>query len=157
MRRFQCGPCRIKESRRLVLPELLVIIVIIYASPLHCETSCILFVDAESAMLPSAHWKLYDWRTGIASNSLMPHGPSGFNYTWPCRVLAAQDSQQQFKCLMEVKPTLNVVGLEVLTAVIMKSTIFWDVTPCSPSSVNRSFGETYRLHLQGRKISRARN
>jgi hypothetical protein len=31
------------------------------------------------------------------------------------------------------------IGSEVLTEVIMKSTIFWDITPCSPLSVNRSF------------------
>jgi hypothetical protein len=43
------------------------------------------------------------------------------------------------------------IGFEVLTEVVMKSTIFWDITPCSPLSVNRRFGETYRLHLQGRK------
>jgi hypothetical protein len=35
--------------------------------------------------------------------------------------------------------------------------ILWDITPCSPLKVNRRFGETYRLHLQDRKISRARN
>jgi hypothetical protein len=39
---------------------------------------------------------------------------------------------------------------EVLTAVIMKSTIFWDIMPYSPLSVNRRFGGTYRLHLQGK-------
>jgi hypothetical protein len=39
----------------------------------------------------------------------------------------------------------------------MKSTIFWDITPCSPLKVNRRFGGTYRLHLQGRRISRAGN
>jgi hypothetical protein len=39
----------------------------------------------------------------------------------------------------------------------MKSTIFWDITPCSPLSVYRRFGGTYRLHLQGQKISSARN
>jgi hypothetical protein len=51
-----------------------------------------------------------------------------------------------------------IVGFEILTAVVMKSTIFWDITPCSPLSVNRRFGGTYRLHLQGRKnISPARN
>jgi hypothetical protein len=32
-----------------------------------------------------------------------------------------------------------------------KNTVFWDVTPCR-SCVNRRFGGTYRLHLQGRKI-----
>jgi hypothetical protein len=33
----------------------------------------------------------------------------------------------------------------------MKNTVFWDVVPCS-SCLNRHFGGTYRLHLQGRKI-----
>jgi hypothetical protein len=49
----------------------------------------------------------------------------------------------------------QIVGFEVLTAVVMKSTNFWDISPCSPLKVNRRFGRTYRLHLQGR-ISRAR-
>jgi hypothetical protein len=31
----------------------------------------------------------------------------------------------------------------------MESTIFWDITTCSPLKVNRRFGGTYRLHLQG--------
>jgi hypothetical protein len=37
--------------------------------------------------------------------------------------------------------------VEVLTAVVMKSSIFWDITSCSPLKVNRRFGGTYRLHL----------
>jgi hypothetical protein len=45
------------------------------------------------------------------------------------------------------------MGFEVVTVVVMKDTIFWDITPCSPLKVNRSFGGKYRLHLQGRKIS----
>jgi hypothetical protein len=31
----------------------------------------------------------------------------------------------------------------------MKKAVFWDVAPCK-SGVNRRFGGTYRLHLQGR-------
>jgi hypothetical protein len=42
---------------------------------------------------------------------------------------------------------------EVLTVVVMKITVFWDITPCSPLKFNRRFGRTYHLHLQGRKIS----
>jgi hypothetical protein len=42
-------------------------------------------------------------------------------------------------------------GFEVFIAVVMKSIIFWDMTPCSPLSFNRRFGGTYRLHLQGRR------
>jgi hypothetical protein len=32
----------------------------------------------------------------------------------------------------------------------MKNAVFWDVAPCT-SCVNRCFGGTYRLHLQGIK------
>jgi hypothetical protein len=37
------------------------------------------------------------------------------------------------------------------TKLHMKYIIFWNMTPCSPMSVNRRFGGTYRLHLQGRR------
>jgi hypothetical protein len=45
----------------------------------------------------------------------------------------------------------NYPGFEVFTAVVMKSIIFWDMTPCSLLSFNRRFGGTYRFHLQGRR------
>jgi hypothetical protein len=48
------------------------------------------------------------------------------------------------------------VGFEFLTAVGMKSSIFWDITPCNPMKVNRRFEGTCRLHLQDRRISQAR-
>jgi hypothetical protein len=37
------------------------------------------------------------------------------------------------------------VGFEVLTAAVMKITIFWDIMPCSPLKVNRRVGGTSRL------------
>jgi hypothetical protein len=40
------------------------------------------------------------------------------------------------------------LGFEVLTAVVIKGAIFWDMTPCSPLKINRRFGGTYYLHLQ---------
>jgi hypothetical protein len=49
------------------------------------------------------------------------------------------------------------VRFEVLTAVVMSSSIFWDITPYSPLNVNWRFGRTFRLHLQNRKIKLARN
>jgi hypothetical protein len=39
----------------------------------------------------------------------------------------------------------------------LKSATFWDITPCSPLKINRRFRGTYCLHLQGRRISQARN
>jgi hypothetical protein len=47
------------------------------------------------------------------------------------------------------------LGFEVLTAV--KSSILCDETASSPLRVSRWFGWTSRLHLQGRRISQARN
>jgi hypothetical protein len=48
-------------------------------------------------------------------------------------------------------------GSEVLTAVAMKSYIFWDITPSSPLKVNRRLGGKSGLHLQGRRVGQARN
>jgi hypothetical protein len=41
------------------------------------------------------------------------------------------------------------VGFEVLTAVVMKSTIFWNIMLCSSLKVKQHFTRTYRLHLYG--------
>jgi hypothetical protein len=43
---------------------------------------------------------------------------------------------------------LSYIRFEVFTAVTMKNAVFWDVAQCR-YCVNRSFGGTYRLHLQG--------
>jgi hypothetical protein len=43
---------------------------------------------------------------------------------------------------------MNRVGFEALTAVIMKSSVFWDTTPCSPLKVNQRLGGTRRIHFQ---------
>jgi hypothetical protein len=48
------------------------------------------------------------------------------------------------------------VRFEVFTAVTMKNAVFWDVAPCRSCRLNRRFGGTYRLHLQGRKICERR-
>jgi hypothetical protein len=37
---------------------------------------------------------------------------------------------------------MKFVRFEVLTAVVMKSFIFWDITPCIPLKVIRRFGGT---------------
>jgi hypothetical protein len=52
----------------------------------------------------------------------------------------------------KICPALRkVAAFEVFTAVVMKSTIFWDITPCRRLSVNRRFGGTYCLHIHGRR------
>jgi hypothetical protein len=42
-------------------------------------------------------------------------------------------------------------------AELLKSSIFWAIMSCSPLQVNRRFGGTYHLYLQGRKVSQERN
>jgi hypothetical protein len=48
-------------------------------------------------------------------------------------------------------------GFEVLTAVVIQNSIFWDITPCSTLNVNQCFAGTYRLHLHGWRVSHAWN
>jgi hypothetical protein len=50
-----------------------------------------------------------------------------------------------FRPLLKIKPDEPITKLEVLTAVTMKSTVFWVVTPCSLEPVRHY--RTYRLHL----------
>jgi hypothetical protein len=52
-----------------------------------------------------------------------------------------------------VRNAVLICKFEVFTAVTMKNAVFWDVAPCR-SCVNRRFGGTYRLNLQGRKIGK---
>jgi hypothetical protein len=51
----------------------------------------------------------------------------------------------------------TVQDLRFSQTVVLKSTIFWNITQYNPLRVNLHFGETYHLHLQGRRISRAKN
>jgi hypothetical protein len=57
---------------------------------------------------------------------------------------------------MELFTKYRDAGFEVLTSVTTKNTVFWVVTPCS-SEIAPRFGGTYLFHLQGRKVSQARN
>jgi hypothetical protein len=71
--------------------------------------------------------------------------------TTPLNILSTPqtDIPSDFSNLPETKTCKNDVGFEVLTPVVMKtSSIFWDITPCSPLKVNGRYAGTCRLHLQ---------
>jgi hypothetical protein len=55
----------------------------------------------------------------------------------------------------ELRITPTVKRLQVLRAVIMKSTIFCDITLCNLLKLNICFQGTCRFYLQGKRISRA--
>jgi hypothetical protein len=44
---------------------------------------------------------------------------------------------------------LNCMRIQVLTAVSMKFTVFWDVAPCRDVEDDRCFRGVYCLHHQG--------
>jgi hypothetical protein len=52
---------------------------------------------------------------------------------------------------------IHSLRFEVFTVVVMKSIVFWDMTPCSPSSFSRRIGGTYHLHLQGQRNQFSKN
>jgi hypothetical protein len=43
---------------------------------------------------------------------------------------------------------IAVLGFEVLTELIMKKSVFWDITSCSPLKFKRRFGGTYRIDFK---------
>jgi hypothetical protein len=51
----------------------------------------------------------------------------------------------------------DVMWFEDITAVVMKSCIWCDILLCRPLKVNRYFGGTWCLYLQGQRIIQARN
>jgi hypothetical protein len=48
-------------------------------------------------------------------------------------------------------------GFGHLTAIVMKNSVFWDITCCSPLKVNRYFEGTCRFHLQDWRVNKATN
>jgi hypothetical protein len=54
-----------------------------------------------------------------------------------------------YKCFSSFQFRIHISDLNMKKAV--KNAVFWVVAPCRCSELNRRFGGTYRLHLQGRK------
>jgi hypothetical protein len=72
------------------------------------------------------------------------HKNSDFRYFLPQSVSIWQLTQE-----LKYRASDTSVGFEVITALVMKSTIFWDITPCRSLSANRRFGGTHRLQNVG--------
>jgi hypothetical protein len=82
------------------------------------------------------------------SDSQMPHpreGVTGNMNEWCYLTMTFQMSRVNWRRNSDIR-------FEVFTAVTMKNAVFWDVALCRSCELNRCFGGTCRLHLQGRKI-----
>jgi hypothetical protein len=71
----------------------------------------------------------------------------------PLNIWSSNDVWYPKICLKNCKN----FGFEILTAVTLESSIFWDITPCSPAKVNRRFGGICHLHFQGLRLNQAEN
>jgi hypothetical protein len=80
--------------------------------------------------------RLNDWND--LYNCGTPSALSGWRMLWS----QAFGSVTLAKCLDTCYMVIwhPFVGFEVFTVVVMKRIIFWDMTPCSPLSLNRRFG-----------------
>jgi hypothetical protein len=91
------------------------------------------------------HWiKAWSWVLGLllSSAGLFADGAQKERFC----IYETNGTRKKSSLFLHYFPVLSfLAGFEVLTAVVMKGTIFWDITPCSPLSVNRRFGGTYRL------------
>jgi hypothetical protein len=50
---------------------------------------------------------------------------------------------------------LHFLKIWIISYEVLTNSVFWDITPRSPLKVNRGFGGTRCLQLQGRRISQA--
>jgi hypothetical protein len=84
---------------------------------------------------------------------------------WMCKRISISMSVLLTSCLSTGRsykftfPSVFAVLLDhtISTEFVLKSIIFWDVTPCTLLSCNRRFGGTYRLPLQGRRNNFSKN
>jgi hypothetical protein len=76
-----------------------------------------------------------------------------------CQYLFAMEMCLSCNCLVMTASTHSIflaLSHHVLLAVTMKSTVFWAVLLYGPEEV-RNFRGTYHIHLQGQRVSQARN
>jgi hypothetical protein len=59
--------------------------------------------------------------------------------------------------LKELFVLFNSCYKDVQMKVVMKSSVFWDITPCSPLKFNLCVGEACQFHVQGGRISKAKS
>jgi hypothetical protein len=93
----------------------------------------------------------FEWKEfGCGENmKWMIYVPQFLTYEKLCtlmwRKLLERKMGMVLKCVACIQEAY--IGSEVLAAVVMNNSIFWDVTPCSPLKVNRRFEGIPKLHV----------
>jgi hypothetical protein len=84
--------------------------------------------------------------------NIMAHS---IKYRPTCKPFRYRTSMDSF--LYSTKNKTKSFEFEILTAAVMESSIFWDITPCNPVRVCRRLGGKNSFHLEGQRVSQARN
>jgi hypothetical protein len=93
----------------------------------------------------------------ISTERSLPVAPTSASFSWSVWLRSHRKGRWNLVSLVPINFSVCMlmycVGLEVLTDEIVKSSVFSDITPCSPLKANLRFGGLCRLDLQGRRIS----
>jgi hypothetical protein len=120
--------------------------------------SCNLLMPSSLTIL----WFAFNFRTAIYVEPVartLSGRQAGIGLLWyPKPVLHVTATVRLFIALSSFcLITFKHAESEVLTAIVRKSSLLWNVTPCSPVNFNVSFGGTFHLHHHCWRVSQARN
>jgi hypothetical protein len=76
------------------------------------------------------------------------------NYFAPCSYIYVRDVMDNWMQFQYIKLDA-LTGIDVFPPVVMKTSIFWHITPCSPVKFNRHCEGIYYVHVKGWIISQA--
>jgi hypothetical protein len=80
-----------------------------------------------------------------------------FLFQLPDLVLDSSSLMSNWPRGLSLAPSLRTATDYVLTAVVIKSYVLWDITPYSEAEVSWRFGGRYHIHFQDWKVRKARN
>jgi hypothetical protein len=127
----------------------------VYLVPAFWDTTwCEWLVTFSTNLLPPSSGN--KWRQLVSTETLVLYGFINQNtFTPEGYILTGIRRAQEKSYIMKFVGRLSLTCL-VWLGLVLKSSIFWDITPCSPLKENGRFGGIHRLHLQGRRMNQAR-
>jgi hypothetical protein len=116
----------------------------------------ILFWQMNTGTYTASSFPYIPWQSNFLGNMILAHLANIIpNFWYNSKAYYDVHKSQSLDSILSQlisSTSSHLVRFEAFTAVAMKNVVFWDVELCR-SCVNRRFGGTYRLHLQGRKIN----
>jgi hypothetical protein len=126
---------------------------------INCPAHIWLCILSNIGIMCYAFWKRWKELVLVYSNVLQQHFPQknrGKPRTFPVRISGIWTESWIRHIAIRRTPPLNRVARPIFVTAflawgcifrLVKSSVLWNITPCSPLKVNRPFGRTYRLHL----------